>query len=179
LICDHKLSSVQEIVPLLELASVERFKLLIIAENIEGDALSTLIINKLRGLPVAAIKAPGFGDNRKSLLQDIAVLTGAEVISQELGLRVDKIEAKQLGSAKRVEITADDSIILDGAGSKKAIQDRCEAIRDAINIAKSEYDKDKLKERLGKLSGGVAVLKVGGASEVEVNEKKRQNHRRP
>jgi chaperonin GroEL len=171
-ITDFKLSSVQDILALLELTIKERFKLVIIAENVEGDALTTLILNKMRGLPIVAVKAPGFGENKRSLLQDIAVLTGAEMISQDLGLKLDKIDIAQLGSCKKIEVSADSTIILDGGGSKQAIKERCEAVRDAIEHTKSDYDKDKLKERLGKLSGGVAVLKVGGASEVEVNEKK-------
>jgi len=170
LIADHKISTVQALVPVLELAAQQRIKLVIICENVEGDALATLIINKLKGMPVVAVKAPGFGDNRKNYLQDIAVLTGGEVISEELGLKIDKVELSQLGRAKRIEISADDTIILDGAGTKPDIEDRCEQIRNAMSLTTSDYEKDKLKERLGKLSGGVAVIKVGGASEVEVAE---------
>jgi len=147
-------------------------KLVIIAENVEGDALATLILNKLRGLPVVAIKAPGFGDNRKANLQDLAVLTGGEVISEEVGLKLDKVELRQLGTCKHIEVSSDDTIVLDGGGSKESIQDRCEQIRDALERTTSEFEKEKLKERLAKLSGGIAVLKVGGASEVEVGEKK-------
>jgi len=173
LITDQKLSSVQSILPVLEMAHRERLKLVIICENIDGDALSTLIINKLRsGLTVVAVKAPGFGDSRQQNLQDIATLTGGQVISEELGLKVDKVELKQLGKAKRVEISSDNTIILDGAGTKEAIQERCAQIKNSISLSQSEYEKEKMKERLGKLSGGVAVLKIGGASEVEVNEKK-------
>jgi chaperonin GroEL len=172
LICDTKISTAQQIIPALEICSKERIKLVIIAENIEGDALTTLVLNKLRGLPVTAVKAPGFGDNRKNMLQDIAILTGAEVLSEDLGLKVEKIDFNQLGKSKRVEISNDDTIILDGAGEKADIESRCSFIRDSLATASSEYDKEKLRERLAKLSGGVAVIKVGGASEVEVNEKK-------
>jgi len=174
LITDQKLSTIQSILPALELAHKERLHLVIICENIEGDALATLIINKLRsGLTVVAVKAPGFGENRQNNLQDIATLTGGQVISEELGLKLEKVELSQLGKGKRVEISADNTIILDGAGSKEAIQERCAQIRNSMTLSTSDYEKDKMKERLGKLSSGVAVLKIGGASELEVNEKKR------
>jgi len=172
LITDQKISSITSILPLLEYISTHHKKLVIIAENVEGDALATLILNRLRGLPVVAVKAPGFGDNRKANLQDLAVLTGGEVISEDVGLKLDRVEPQQLGTAKRVEISSDDTIILDGGGSKTSITERCEQIRETIERTTSEYEKEKLKERLAKLSGGVAVLKVGGASEVEVSEKK-------
>eukprot|EP01112_Ceratiomyxa_fruticulosa_P005658 TRINITY_DN1640_c0_g1_i1.p1 TRINITY_DN1640_c0_g1~~TRINITY_DN1640_c0_g1_i1.p1 ORF type:complete len:572 (-),score=161.08 TRINITY_DN1640_c0_g1_i1:168-1883(-) len=175
LICltDKKLNSVQSVVPLLELASRERRKLLIIADAIEGDALSTLVLNRVRGMHVCAIKSPGYGDNRKVLLQDIAVLTGAEVISEELGLKIENVEARQLGTAKRVTITADDTIIFNGGGEKSIIEDRCSQIRGAMEQpGVSDYDREKYAQRYSKLSGGVAVIKVGGASEVEVNERK-------
>jgi len=147
--------------------------LLIMAEDIDGEALTMLILNKLRGgLKVAAVKAPGFGDNRKAILQDLAVLTGAELISEEVGGKLEDVTLEQLGSTKTVTITKDESILLDGAGDKAAIEERCQSIRDAIEASTSEYEKDKMKERLAKLSGGVAVIKVGGASEVEVNEVK-------
>jgi len=172
-ITDKKLSTVQSIVPLLEIASRERRKLLIIADSIEGDALSTLVVNRVRGMQVCAVKSPGFGDNRKVLLQDIAVLTGAEVISEELGLKVENIDIRQLGTAKRITVTADDTIIFNGGGSKEAIDDRCNAIREFMNQSGiSDYDREKLSSRFSKLSGGVAVIKVGGGSEVEVNERK-------
>jgi chaperonin GroEL len=146
---------------------------LVIAEDIDGEALALLIVNKLRGgLKVAAVKAPGFGDNRKAIMQDLAVLTGAELITEETGGKLEDVTLEQLGSAKTVSIAKDDTVILDGAGSKESIEERCEAIRDAIEAVSSEYEKDKMKERLAKLSGGVAVIKVGGASEVEVNEVK-------
>merc|ERR1711972_898146 len=145
--------------------------LLIMAEDVDSEALSLLIVNKLRGgLKVAAVKAPGFGDNRKAMLQDLAVLTGTELLSEELGDKLEDMQITQLGQVKTVTITKDNTVMLDGAGERAKIDERCEAIRDAIEASTSEYEKDKLKERLAKLSGGVAVIKVGGASEVEVNE---------
>merc|ERR1719356_2175544 len=141
------------------------------AEDIDGEALSVLIVNKLRGgLKVAAVKASGFGDNRKEILKDLAVLTGAELLSDELGDKLEDLQITQLGTVGSATITKDDTVLLDGSGNKSAIDERCEAIRDSIEATSSEYEKDKLKERLAKLSGGVAVIKVGGASEVEVNE---------
>lgn len=172
LLADTKISSVSQIIPALEIANREGRRLLIIAENVEGEALTTLILNRLRGMQVSAVKAPGFGDSRKTNLQDLAVLTGGTVISEEVGLKLENLELSQLGSAKRVESTPDDTIILDGAGSPEAIKERCEQIKNQIPNTTSEYEKDKLQQRLAKLSGGVAVLKVGGASEVEVGEKK-------
>jgi len=143
------------------------------AEDIDGEALALLIVNKLRGgLKVAAVKAPGFGDNRKAILQDLAVLTGAEILSEDMGAKLEDIQLAQLGSAKSISIGKDDTVILDGAGEKAEIESRCETIRAAIDVSTSEYEKDKLKERLAKLSGGVAVIQVGGSSEVEVNEVK-------
>merc|ERR1719181_1860212 len=171
LLYEKKISSVQPILPILEQAMKAQKPLMVMAEDIDGEALALLVVNKLRvGLKVAAVKAPGFGDNRKSILQDLAVLTGAELVTEETGGKLEDLTLSQLGSAKTVRIGKDDTIVLGGAGTADAIEGRCEQIRDAIELTKSTYEKDKMKERLAKLSGGVAVLKVGGASEVEVNE---------
>ena len=173
LITDKKISNIQEILPLLEQIVQSGKKLVIVAEDIEGEALSTLIVNKLRGtFTCVAVKAPGFGDRRKEMLQDIAILTGGEVISEELGLDLKDTTIEQLGQARQVKVTKENTIIVDGAGDKDAIKDRVAQIRNQIATTTSDFDREKLQERLAKLSGGVAVIKVGAATEIEMKEKK-------
>ena len=173
LITDKKISNIQEILPLLEQIVQSGKKLLIIAEDIEGEALSTLIVNKLRGtFTCVAVKAPGFGDRRKEMLRDIAILTGGEVISEELGLELKDTTVEQLGRARQVKVSKENTIIVDGAGDSDAIKDRVAQIRNELAVTTSDFDKEKLQERLAKLAGGVAVIKVGAATEIEMKDKK-------